>query len=204
MLVSDRRRLSRQPLVELAREAARSGVDWIQVREKDLADGALLRVASDVRQAVEAAQTKGTAPSRVLVNGRPDIAQAAGAHGVQLPEEGLPVAAVRRAFPGLAIGASCHSIEAARRAEEEGADWVVLGPVFSTPGKEHHPLGLERLAQAVRELRVPVYAIGGIDLANAPRALAAGASGLAAIRLFVDAPPPLGALVRRLKAGPIA
>ena len=129
-LVSDRRRLPGGDLPGLAGAAARAGVDWIQVREKDLADRELARLAGAVMRAVE-----GT-PARVLVNGRPDVADVAGADGVQLPEDGLPVSEVKRSFPRLVVGASRHSLEGARRAEAEGADFVLLGPVFATPGKE--------------------------------------------------------------------
>jgi thiamine-phosphate pyrophosphorylase len=195
MLVSDRSRQGARSLPQRAREAAAAGLDWVQVREKGLADGALLHLAREVQSAVS-----GTA-TRVLVNARPDVAVAAAAAGVQLPEEGLPVREVRRAFPSLVVGASCHSLEAARRAEADGAHFVVLGPVFATPGKEDRSLGLARLAEVVRATHLPVYAIGGIDAASAPRAVAAGARGLAAIRLFLDPPEPLPALVARLRAG---
>src|SRR5687767_5381811 len=99
MLVSDRRRAART-LPEIAREAALSGLDDLQIREKDLSGRALAALVREVMAAV-----RGTAV-RVLVNGRPDIALVCGAHGVQLPEEGLPVADVKRAFPALAVGAS--------------------------------------------------------------------------------------------------
>jgi thiamine-phosphate pyrophosphorylase len=194
MLVSDRARSGGRAWAERARDAAVAGIDWIQVREKDLGARALLALAAQAQEAVA-----GTA-TRVLVNGRPDVALACGAAGVQLPERGLPVREVRRAFPALVIGASCHSLAAAQRAEEGGADFVVLGPVFATPGKEVSVLGPGRLAEVARALRVPVYAIGGVDLASAARARAAGASGLAAIRLFLDPPGGLPVLVRRLKA----
>jgi thiamine-phosphate pyrophosphorylase len=194
MLVSDRGRQGARGLPQRATEAAAAGVDWVQVREKGLPDAALLALVRDVQSAVAGGAT------RVLVNGRPDVAVAAGAAGVQLPEEGLPVADVRRAFPALVLGASCHSLAAARRAEEGGADFVVLGPIFPTPGKEARSLGAEALSEVAAALRVPVYAIGGVDASNAARAVAAGARGLAAIRLFLDPPEPLDALVARLKA----
>lgn len=192
MLVTDRRRLAPGALPDRARQAAAAGVDWIQLREKDLGDRELLALARAVLVALE-----GT-PGRLLVNGRPDVATLAGAHGVQLPEQGLPAAEVRRAFPDLVVGVSCHSPEAALRAESAGAHFVVLGPLFATPGKDR-PLGPARFAEAARGLGVPAFAIGGIDLETAPSALAAGASGLAAIRLFLDPPEPLPGLVRRLK-----
>jgi thiamine-phosphate pyrophosphorylase len=194
MLVSDAGRQGARALPERARDAAAAGVDWVQVRERSLSDAALLRLATAVQAAVAGSAT------RVLVSGRPDLAMAAGAAGVQLPEAGLPVREVRRAFPALVVGASCHSLEAARRAEDGGADFVVLGPVFATPGKEERRLGTERLQEVARALRVPVYAIGGIDVSSAAGAVAAGARGLAAIRLFLDPPEPLASLVDRLRA----
>lgn len=193
MMVSDRGGQGGRSLPDLAEAAAAAGVDFLQVREKDLPGGALLRLATAVQQRVAGRALQ------VLVNGRPDVAVAAGAAGVQLPEDGLPVGAVRAAFPRLVIGASRHSLAAARRAEDEGADFVLLGPVFATPGKEARALGERGLAEVAAALRVPVFAIGGIDERSAPRALAAGARGLAAMRLFLDPSADLGALVARLK-----
>jgi len=181
-LVSDRRRLPDQDLPSLAREGARLGIDYIQVREKDLTDRALLDLVSAVVQA-----TSGTA-TRVLVNGRADVACLAGAHGVQLPEQALPVEAVRRAFGQLLLGVSCHSIEAAQRAAANGADFVLLGPISPTPGKQGPFLGLDVLSEATRRVTVPVHAIGGMDAENVRAVRAAGASGMAAIRPFLQRP----------------
>jgi thiamine-phosphate pyrophosphorylase len=192
-LVSDRRRLPGGDLSALATAAGRAGVDFIQVREKDLPDGELARLARAVVEAVALTRT------RVLVNGRPDVAELVAAHGVQLPEEGLPVAKVKRCFPRLIVGASRHSLEGARRAEAEGADFVLLGPVFATPGKAPRALGLPALAEAARGLRVPVHAIGGVSAETAGSACAAGARGLAAIRAFLE--PDLAGAVRALRAG---
>lgn len=191
MLVTDRRRLAGRDLVEQVRAAAGAGVDYVQLREKDLAGGALLALARAVMGAVE-----GT-PARVLVNGRPDIALLAGAHGVQLPQEGLPVAAVRAAFPSLAVGASCHDVDSARAAQAAGASLVVFGPVLETPGKEARVQGLDALARACRAVALPVYAIGGVEAASAGRVIAAGAAGVAAIRPFLDDP---GRAARALRA----
>jgi thiamine-phosphate pyrophosphorylase len=193
MLVSDRGRQGALALPARARTAAAAGLDWVQVREKDLTGAALWRLVGEVQAAVAGTGT------RVLVNGRPDVALAAGAAGVQLPADGLPVREVRRAFPALVIGASCHSRDDAVRAEEAGADFVLLGPAFATPGKEARALGGAALAEVVRAVRVPVWAIGGIDLASAARAVAAGARGLAAIRLFLDPPAPLETVARELR-----
>jgi thiamine-phosphate pyrophosphorylase len=180
MVVTDRRRAPHVPLSELARRAARAGVDFLQIREKDLGDAALLLVAAEVAAAARGAGL------RVLVNGRPDVAEAAGAHGVQLPEEGLPVEEVRRAFPRLVIGASCHSAPAAARATAAGADILVFGPVFATPGKEGWPAGSEALAEVAAATRLPVFAIGGVTAAEVAAVRRAGAAGIAAIRPFLE------------------
>ncbi len=192
-MVTDRRRLGGEArVVERAAQAARAGLDLIQVREKDLSDHALAALVTAVRAAVS-----GT-PARVLVNGRADVAVAAEADGVQLPEEGLPVAEVRRAFPSLTLGASCHSLEAARRAAGEGADFILLGPVFASPGKEDRVLGLDVLAAACASAGVPVHAIGGVTPERVGALRAAGARGGAAIRPFLEGPPD--AIIRAFRA----
>jgi thiamine-phosphate pyrophosphorylase len=179
-LITDRRRLAGRELTALVRQAAAAGVDRVQVREKDLGGSALRALVAEVVATAGAAM--------VLVNSRPDVAVAGGAQGVQLPEDGLPVRDVKRAFPDLVVGASRHSVEGARRAEAEGADFVLLGPVFDTPGKEGRVLGLGPLSEAARSLGIPVHAVGGIDAGNARRVVEAGAHGLAAIRPFLHAP----------------
>jgi len=183
MFVTDRRRLQRGSLAGLVAALAAAGLDWVQVREKDLTGRALLELTRDV-----VAATRSTA-TRVIVNGRPDVATAAGAQGVQLPEEGLPAAAVRRAFPSLLIGASCHSADGIARAAAAGADFALLGPIFETPGKEKRALGVEGLRSACRAASIPVLAVGGIDRSSAAAAWQAGACGVAAIRHFLESAP---------------
>jgi thiamine-phosphate pyrophosphorylase len=87
------------------------------------------------------------------------------------------------------IGVSCHGVETARRAQEEGADYLFFGPVFATPAKAHFgtPQGLDRLAVLCDSVSIPVLAIGGITLENATACIDAGAAGIAAIRLFQHA-----------------
>lgn len=202
--VSDRRSLELEPggdaenaLVSLAARAARAGVDWIEIREKDLGGRALLDLVSAV-----VAQA---APARILVNDRLDVALAAGAAGVHLAGTSLPVAPVRdwcrTRAPGLLIGKSCHSPEEALEAQNDGADYVFFGPVFSTPSKLAYgpPQGIEALAAVSHALRIPVIAIGGITPENAARCIAAGAGGIAAIRWF-QGPGDLAARVTALRA----
>ena len=176
-------------LLARMREAALAGLNWIQVREKDLETPPLVDLA---RSAVEACRNTGT---RILVNDRLDVAWASGAAGVHLGERSLPVAEVTRSVRARAsadflVGASCHSLDRAQRAADEGADYVFFGPLFATPSKASfgEPQGLARLEQVCQAIAVPVLAIGGITEKNAAACIAAGAAGIAAIRLFQQAP----------------
>jgi len=178
--ITDRRGLPGEDPLPLVEQAVAAGVDLIQLRECDLSARELLALTEAAQGRCRGSRTL------LLVNDRLDIALAAGADGLHLPSHGLPVAEVRRRFPDLLLGASCHNLEELRRAEEGGADFAVFGPVFETPSKRVYgpPVGLERLAEAARAARVPVLALGGITLENAGKCLRAGAAGMAAISLF--------------------
>jgi thiamine-phosphate pyrophosphorylase len=156
--------------------AVAGGVDMIQVREKDLAAMDLLDLVCHVREAAAGTRT------RVLVNGRLDIALIAGIDGVHLPGDGLPAAQVRPHVRTL--GVSCHSTEEATQAERDGVDYIIFGPVFETPGKK--AVGLDALRRVVQMVKIPVLAIGGITSENMPSVLETGASGIAAIRMFQE------------------
>ncbi len=224
--VTDRRSLvaaeaaeTRKVLLQRIEDAAAAGVDWIQIREKDLSgkECSLLALEALQRAANSATRTASSAvpPSRprassararILVNDRLDVALAVQAGGVHLGENSLPPQEARRLVVSLhreknfLIGVSCHSLEAAKAAERGGADYLFFGPVFATPSKAAYgaPQGLERLAQVCRAVSLPVLAIGGITLENGAACLSAGASGIAAIRFFQDA-TDLPALVRALR-----
>jgi thiamine-phosphate pyrophosphorylase len=174
-------------LLEKIRNAAAAGIDWIQIREKNLETRAL---ANLVRLAVAASRDTHT---KILVNDRLDVALATSAAGVHLGETSLPVETVAewRRSAGRAeflIGASCHSLEAAQKAESAGADYIFFGPVFATPSKAAFgaPQGIERLREVCRSARIPVLAIGGITVENAHSCFAVGAAGVAAIRVFQE------------------
>lgn len=145
-----------------------AGVEYIQVREKDLSAHELWEFT---RAVVEA---RGSAMSKILVNERADVAWAAGADGVHLPSQ-----APRVRLPGLLVARSCHTEEDVRRA---AADFVTFSPIFESPGKGA-PVGLSELRR-VCQIGVPVFALGGITWDNAPECIAAGAAGVAGIRLF--------------------
>ena len=174
--VTDRRQGDLLPHVEAA---IRDAIDIIQVREKDLEGRALYELVSRIRDAAAGTSTK------VLVNDRLDVALAANADGVHLPANGLPAARVRPLVRTL--GCSTHTLEEALHAERDGADFVIFGPVFETPGKT--AVGIEALRRVATAVRIPVLAIGGITLENTNRVLDAGAAGIAAIRLFQHARP---------------
>jgi thiamine-phosphate pyrophosphorylase len=175
------------------RMAIEAGVDWIQIREKDLSGKQVVELT---RATVAAASGRRT---RVIVNDRLDVAVAAGAGGVHLGRESLPVREVaawranektaRADLTEFLIGASCHSLAEARAAAGDGADYIIFGPVFETPSKMQFgaPLGIEKLREACSEIRIRVLAIGGISMANAAQCFEAGAAGIAAIRVFQDA-----------------
>ena len=183
-----------QKQAALLREASRwiaDGIDLIQLREKDLPAGNIAALARELLQIIAV----GASPTKLLINSRPDIAIATGAHGVHLtaaPEELTPAdvrslyAAANRPAPIITI--SCHTLEDVHRARLNKADAILFAPVFEkiiagriiSPGQ-----GIDRLrAACLAASPIPVYALGGVTLENAPACLEAGAAGIAGIRLF--------------------
>jgi len=166
----------------IARNLA-AGVEWIQIREKDLSARALFEL-------VEAAcKLPNPHSSKILVNTRADVAlaaRAAGAAGVHLPSGSPPARFWRR--PDFLTGVSCHSVDDVRQAEAEGADYALFGPVFTPLSKSTRlePRGLEGLALAAKAVRIPVLALGGITRENSAACVSAGAAGVAGISMFQD------------------
>lgn len=179
-------------LSESISRAVTAGVDWVQIREKDLPSREILALAKAAVLASEAYKRSRSTPTRILINDRLDLALASGAAGVHLGGESIPtVDVVRWCRAGNApaqflIGVSCHDLEGARQAELAGANYVVFGPIFDTPSKRLFgpPHGIARLHEVCAAARIPVIAIGGISDQNAAECLRAGAAGIAAIRLF--------------------
>jgi thiamine-phosphate pyrophosphorylase len=195
----------RRQLLDRITEAARAGVDYIQLREKDLAAGELEELGREAVRAIREANRE----TKLLLNSRTDVALAIGADGVHLRGDDISareVAAIRHEAlrnSGLEVrkwlgGVSCHSTKDVRRAEVGGGNFAVLAPIF---GKQTdatvHSLGLEPLKIACRG-RLPVLALGGVTLENAPSCIAAGAAGIAAIRLFQN--NPIEEVVRQLRS----
>jgi thiamine-phosphate pyrophosphorylase len=183
--VTDRRRFGLTPpaLVERAVLASRRGASVIQVRERDLADGALLDL---VRAIVAAVRPAGT---RVFVNDRVDVALAAGAEGVHLRGDSVPAARVRAIVPeGFTIGRAVHTIDEIDAAiAAGGCDYLMFGTVFPSAGKPaDHPIaGLDALARACAHSTLPIVAIGGMTPDREADVARAGAAGLAAVGWFM-------------------
>ncbi len=175
LAISDRASLA-VPLPDWLRALGSAGVGAVQIREKDRDD-------RDLHDLALFARTVLPPPARLLINGRLDVALAAGADGVHLPADGVPVGALRARFgQEVLIGRSTHTVEEVERARDEGADYVTFGPVFATPGKGA-PVGLAALSRAAAA-GVPVLALGGVTLERFGELSEAGAAGVAAIRLF--------------------
>ena len=170
-------------MVEACLEA---GLRGIQLREKDLPVRDLLALAVGLR---ESTRRRG---ARLIVNDRADVALAAGADGVQRTHESLPVAVLRKIYPAGLIGASVHSAADAAVAANEGADFLVFGPVYDTPSKRAYgpPQGLEALRRVIGQTPRPVLAIGGITPARVREVLATGAAGVAVISAILAAERP--------------
>ena len=181
--VTDRRRApdpSCAYLLGRIHVAAVAGVDFIQIRERDLPDRDLVTL---VRDAVR--EVGGTA-ARIVVNDRVDIALAASAAGVHLRGDSADPARVRAIVPpGFLIGRSIH--DPAEAALARDADVLLFGTVFASAGKPagHRVAGLDALRAACARARVPVLAIGGVDETNARAAADAGAAGIAAVGIFM-------------------
>jgi thiamine-phosphate pyrophosphorylase len=206
-------------VLEKISEAARAGVDYIQLREKDLTTRELERLASEaveiiaeIRQLATGNRQPATA---LLINSRTDVALASGAAGVHLPSNDISPLDVRKVWSCGAgtparelsprtpvISISCHSPEEVSHAAANAADLAIFAPVFEkkdagkkdTPGTP--PAGLTQLREACQN-KIPVIALGGITLKNARSCLDAGAAGIAAIRLFQD--NDIAAVVRDLR-----
>lgn len=187
--ITDRRALgSSVALLANIAEQLGVGIDMIQLRERDLAARDLLALAEAILRLPNPGGTK------MLINDRTDVALACGAAGVHLRGNSVAPSRIRAiAPPDFLIGVSCHSVDDVRRAEEEGASFAVLAPIFATPGKGP-ALGTGLLAEAARHVRIPVLALGGITEERARACAAAGTAGIAGISLFQ---PPIRLSIHR-------
>ena len=184
----DRREQEQRLLAKIA-ECAAAGVEYIQLREKDLKTRALEYLADKAIAALGGSRTQ------LLINSRIDVALACGAHGVHLPSNDFSASEVHSIFTRAGksepvVGVSTHSAAEVASAESHGASFAVFGPVFEKSGSANRD-GLEQLRKICHRTEaaqppMPVWALGGITLENAQHCVAAGAAGIAAIRLFQE------------------
>jgi thiamine-phosphate pyrophosphorylase len=194
--ITDRRQIKSCPFDTCIARTIAAGVDWVQIREKDLPARHLLALTE---AAVEHARRQGS--TRVMVNDRLDVALAAKAHGVHLGAHSMRVDLVRRmAQREFVVGVSCHSLTEALAAQAGGADYILLGPIFATPSKLQYgpPLGVSKLREVTSQVSVPVFALGGITLDRVVLCRQNGAVGIAGIRIFQDC-DSVEELVRELR-----
>ena len=183
-LITDRQQTRNRPLVPLLGEAIAAGVRAVQIREKDLCTREMLALC---REVLSVARRWGV---RVLVNDCIDVVLATNADGVHLRANSLPVPVARRLLgPDRLIGVSAHSVRDVELAETEGADFVVLGPIYETASKASYgpPIGLGPLREATQRYRIPIFGIGGITTSRVPELRKNGAAGAAVISAVLAA-----------------
>lgn len=178
-LITDRK-LCKKPFLEVIESACKAGVKAIQLREKDLNSRELLELAKKVRKITSKYTCK------LFINDRADIAKLVNADGLQIPENGLPAKVSRKLLPNKLIGISCHSLKSTLQAEKDGADFILFGSIFKKKGK-HEPQGLENLKIICKRVKIPVFAVGGINHENAKLCISSGAFGVAAISAIMGA-----------------
>jgi len=206
-------RSRRETLLSKLAEAAAAGVDYIQLRERDLTARQLEELAVE---AVKRVRDTGST-TRLLINSRIDVALAAGADGVHLRSDDIPASDARaicaksRKRTDVIIAQSCHSLAEVLSAEAHGADFVVFGPVFGKQGSSTPATGVDEISRVVgrgnpadakveagQTLRMPVIALGGITVENAASCISVAAAGVAAIRMFQQG--NVTEVVRRLRS----
>ncbi len=182
-LITDRKQTS-FPLSEAVRLALSGGVRAIQVREKDLPVRELLSLSRELRVLTREFGAK------LFINDHVDIALAVGADGVHLSHHSMPASAVRKIIGSkMMIGVSTHTVEEARAAEADGADFITFGPIYETPSKSKmgKPVGLEPLREVKKSINIPIFALGGIKGRNIGHVLWAGAYGVSMISAIFGA-----------------
>ena len=174
-LITDLNRIGRNRFLEALEEALQGGVRTLQLREKNMDPKDLLALALEVKPLIQRYEAK------LFINDRADIAIMAGADGVHLTEASVQASEIKNNFPNLIVGVSTHSLEGAQLAEQQDADFITFSPIYETPSKSGPPQGLDPLRQVTKFVRLPVLALGGINLNRVPECLEHGAFGVAVI-----------------------
>ncbi|HSL02237.1 MAG TPA: thiamine phosphate synthase [Nitrospiraceae bacterium] len=184
LVVTDRHQTNGRPLVPLLQRVLTAGISIVQLRERDLSTRELVTLAREV-QAVTA-----SCNSQLLINDRIDVAMTLEGVGVHLRSNSLPLSVARQLVGAQRLlGISVHSVEEGLSAQSQGADYIVLGPIYETPSKQMFgpPLGIHTLEKACKLLRIPIIGIGGVTAARAREMRCAGAFGAAVITAILGA-----------------
>ncbi|RJO67055.1 MAG: thiamine phosphate synthase [Myxococcales bacterium] len=200
-LITDRHACGADRLVVRVRQALEGGVRLVQLRERDLSDAELLRLAQPMRKIC------GEFEARLIVNRRLSVALAAGADGLHVGADQIPLLGDLRAIAQrpILIGVSTHSVAEAEAAERAGADFVTLGPVYETPSKAGmgEPLGPTEVGRGVKACRIPVFGLGGVSVDRLDEMKRAGIGRISVIRAVLAAADPAQAaadLLARLRS----
>lgn len=199
-VIADKKICGGKDIEELVRRAIDGGAQMIQYRDKESDDAAFLSIASKLK----AVCRERSVP--FIVNDRTEIARQLDADGVHVGQKDLSVDEARRILGSEAIiGKSASNVDQAKRAEEEGADYVGIGPIFETLSKEiDRPIGVDIIWELKASLRIPFFPIGGINMGNVDQVTDAGATGIAVISAVVlseDVKSAAAKLLERLEAG---
>ncbi len=179
-VITDRKKYGKDFLGTLERIIKKGGC-MVQLREKDLSGKELYELALKVRELTR----KYNVP--LLINERVDIAVAVEADGVHLPSNSFPPGVVKKMFPNLIVGFSAHSLEEAKYAEKEGADFITLSPIFKTSSHpDAEPLRPAKLKEVSEQVNIPIYALGGITWEKIRLCYKNGAYGVAGITMFLQ------------------
>jgi len=175
--------LLQKDLISSVRRSIDGGVKAVQLRGKNLPAREILRIGERLRLLTSEYSVK------LFINDRIDVAMILGADGVHLGQNGLPVGIVRKILgDSLIIGVSTHSLKEAKDAERGGADFITFGPIFATPSKVVYgpPVGLRRLVNLTGRIKIPVFAIGGINMDRIQDVMKKGANGVAVISAILN------------------
>ncbi|MEO6307001.1 MAG: thiamine phosphate synthase [Nitrospiraceae bacterium] len=184
LVVTDRHQTNGRPLVSLLQRVLSAAAPAIQLRERDLSARELVTLAREVQVLTSSRR------SQLLINDRIDVALALEGVGVHLRSNSLPVSVARELLGAQRLlGISAHTVEEGLLAQSQGADYIVLGPIYETPSKQMFgsPLGIHTLEKACRLIRIPIVGIGGVTAARAREMRCAGAFGAAVITAILGA-----------------
>ncbi|MHB8292292.1 MAG: thiamine phosphate synthase [bacterium] len=184
-------------IIKLGQAAIDSKTSLFQLRNKNISGNDFYYIVMKLRKFFNLYSNKENKPL-LIVNDRADIADIVGADGVHIGDGDLPLSYIKKIYPQLIAGVSVKNIDEAKKAEAEGADYIGAGSVFATSSKSDagKPIGLDILAKICDSVKIPVIAIGGINLDNAEKVIGTGVKGIAVISAVSGAKDPLTAAIK--------